>query len=69
MTDYNSPLDIPNQLGQDFVNSGIGGSGGGGLPYSTLTYALSPSGNQVVLTPNEGGGITQVQLEVVILLY
>ena len=62
MTDYNSPLDIPNQLGQDFVNSGIGGSGGGGLPYSTLTYALSPSGNQVVLTPNEGGGITQVDV-------
>jgi hypothetical protein len=65
MTDYNSPLDIPNQLGQDFVNYGIGGSGGGGGGnVSTITYTLSPSGNQVVLTPTSGSGEPTTQVDI-----
>jgi len=50
----------PNVLGETFSESGIGGGGGGGGAVST--YTLSQSINQVVLTPDGGGTISQVNI-------
>ena len=59
MTDYIS-FPPPNSLGEAFSESGITGGGGGGGAVST--YTLSQSLNQVVLTPNGGGAVSQVDI-------
>ena len=50
----------PNSLGEAFSASGINGGGGGGG--GSNVYTLSPSGDQVVLTPTPSGTITQVDV-------
>jgi hypothetical protein len=57
MTDFIA-FPPPNALGEAFSESGITGGGGGAVS----TYTLSASVNEVVLTPNGGGTVTQVNV-------
>lgn len=59
MTDFIA-FPPPNSLGEAFSESGITGGGGGGGSLST--YTLSQSLDQVVLTPDGGGTVTQVDI-------